>query len=60
MDHSGDYILHTNSGCGKKEARITVSIGVLAHPLDELSRLDCSTIRRVPMPKRAVFERSRR
>ena len=37
-----------------------VSIGVLADPLDLLSRLDCSTTKRVPMPKRAVFERSRR
>ena len=32
----------------------------LAHPLDWLSRLDCSTTERVPMPKRAVFKRSRR
>ena len=38
----------------------TVSIGVLAHPLDSLSRLDYSTTKRVPMPKRVVFERSRR
>ena len=38
----------------------TVSIGVLAHPLDWLSRLDCSTTKRVSLPKRAVFERSRR
>ena len=37
----------------------TGSIGVLAHPLDRLSRLDCSTTKRAPMPKRAVFERSR-
>ena len=38
----------------------TVRTGVLAHPLDWLSTLDCSTTTRVPMPKRAVFERSRR
>ena len=39
---------------------VTVSIGVLAHPLDCFFRLDCSTTKRVPMPKRAVWERSRR
>ena len=33
---------------------------VLAHPLDWFSRLDCSTTMWVSMPKRAVFERSRR
>ena len=42
------------------DCAVTVSIGVLAHPLDWLSRLDCSTTKRVPMLKRAVFERSRR
>ena len=37
----------------------TVSSGVLIHNLDSLSRLDCSATKRVPMPKSAVFERSR-
>ena len=39
---------------------LTVSIGVLAQPLDGFSRLDYSTTKKVRMPKRAVFERSRR
>ena len=38
----------------------TVSIGVLAHPLDWLSMLGCSTTKRVPVPTREVFERSSR
>ena len=37
----------------------TISIGVLVHPLDGLYRLDCSTTKRVPMPKRAIVKRSR-
>ena len=37
-----------------------ISIGILAHPLGCLSRLDFSTAKKVPMPKRAVFDRSRR
>ena len=45
---------------GRGGGRYTISIGVLAHPLDWLSRLDCSTTKRVLKPKRAVFERSRR
>ena len=34
-----------------------ISIGVLAHPLDWLSRLDCSTTKRVPMPKKGGFRK---
>ena len=52
--------------CAVIESRTHDVIGIpevsesWAHPLDCLSRLDCSTTKRAPMPKRAVFERSRR
>ena len=34
---------------------LPVSIGVLAHPLDRFSTLDCSITKSVPMPKKGVF-----
>ena len=37
------------------QAHIPVSIEVFAHTLDWLSRLDCSTAKRVPIPRRAVY-----
>ena len=51
-------------GAGEElEVRVagdTVNIGVLAHPLGWLSRLHCAATKRVPTPKRVVFERFRR
>lgn len=33
----------------------TVSVRVMAHPLERVSQLDCPTTKRLPMPKRVSF-----